>query len=127
VISSTWGGQASSGVLPDHGFFFSPPLYFFHTQAESAPSLTVDLGRERSVSAVELRNRLDCCEERARAAKVELSRDGKVFHVVAKRDEHASPFLEWKARFRAAHARYVRIVGTPNELFHLSDVRIYGT
>jgi hypothetical protein len=86
----------------------------------------VDLGRERLVSAVELQNRLDCCAERARGAHVELSRDGKDFVVVAGSEQHASAFVEWRAHFRAAPARYVRLVGTRNELFHLSDVRIYG-
>jgi tetrahydromethanopterin S-methyltransferase subunit F len=115
-----------SGVLPAHGFFFSPPPYFFFTKREESPSLSIDLGRERIVSAIELRNRLDGQQQRARDVSIELSRDGQTFRRVARHPSGDDAFNLWRASFRARSARYVRLLGTPNEPMHLADVQILG-
>jgi hypothetical protein len=127
TVSSHWGDTPGSGVMPEHGFFFSPPAYFFHTNPERMPWFSVDLGRERVVSGVEIRNRLGSCRARARALTVEISRDGSVFERVASHPPSEDEFAEWKTTFGAVRARYVRIVGTPNEYLHLSDVRVLGS
>ncbi|HEX4335662.1 MAG TPA: discoidin domain-containing protein [Polyangiaceae bacterium] len=127
TASSHWDVNPASGVLPTHGFFFSPPAYFFHTLAEPEPWLSIDLGRERRVSSVSVENRLDGCRERERGIRVEVSTDGVAFERVASHPTSDTAFREWTSRFFPTKARYVRIVGTPNEMLHLSDVRIFGS
>jgi hypothetical protein len=124
--SSSYDKNPISGEFPARGFFFVSPTFFFHTLSESKPWLSIDLGRRRSVSAVQIRNRLDCCRERARSLDIEVSRDGKRFERVAKRRPNDEPFRDWKASFDARSARFVRIVGTKDEPLHLADVRIFG-
>ncbi|HEX3595996.1 MAG TPA: discoidin domain-containing protein [Polyangiaceae bacterium] len=127
TVSSPYEKTPASGELPKHGFFFSPPAYFFHTTWEAKPWISIDLGRERVVKTVRLLNRLDCCRERARGVTVEISRDGKTFRQVARHPEGDDGFVEWTASFSAVSARFVRIVGTRNESLHLADVRIFGS
>ena len=74
VASSHVRKSRRTGVLPRRGFFFSPPPYFFHTLDDEEPWLSIDLGKARTVTAVELRNRLDCCRDRALEVSVELGK-----------------------------------------------------
>ena len=126
TASSSYDRNPTSGEFSAHGLFSSSPMFFFNTKAESSPFLSIDLGRQRSVSAVEIRNRLDCCRDRARSLSIEVSRDGKSFERVARHRPREESFREWEASFDATSARFVRIVGTKDEPLHLAGVRILG-
>lgn len=97
--------------------------YFFHTLAESDPSVTFDLGKVRHISGIEIDNRLDCCGERAVPLAVAVSRDKKNWTEVARR---TTEFTNWHETFATTRARYVKIhVPVPSTMLHLSRVRIY--
>jgi hypothetical protein len=97
--------------------------YFFHTMQESDPSVIFDLGKERRVSAVEIDNRLDCCTERANPLAIDVSKDKKTWHEVAR---HTGEFTTMRETFDSVRARYVKIhIPQPSAILHLSRVRIY--
>lgn len=127
TASSAFSGNPSSGELPRRRLFYATPDYFFHTLGDREPWIVVDLGRERVVSSVEIRNRLDCCRERARKIAVELGRDGTVYRRVAQHRKEDTTFRDWEVRLPGIAARFVRVVGTPGECLHLADVRVFGS
>jgi hypothetical protein len=122
--SSARGDAAASGTLPEHGWFFSPPSYFFHTNADKKPWLLVALGGERRVTAVRIVNRLDCCRDRADDIRIEVGADTERFETVSKRTKE---FRSWLARFPARRARFVRVLGKANEPLHLADLQVFGS
>lgn len=81
AASSAIHGAQVSGELPRDRFFYVEPNYLFHTDREKEPWVLIDLGRERTVSSVELRNRLDCCRERARGVVIDLGESGAIVTV----------------------------------------------
>jgi len=96
--------------------------YFFHTGQEADPWITFDLKHTRSVGAVEVDNRLDCCQERATPLAIDVSTDAATWTEVAR---HTGSFTTWRASFPSVDARYVRIhVPAPSAILHLSRVRI---
>jgi hypothetical protein len=94
---------------------------FFHTQEEESPWIEYDLGRARAVHRVELKNRWDCCYERAVPLVVETSLDRKSWTVAARTDQ---AFLVWSADF-AQRARYVRLRVDGRSSLHLQSVSIF--
>ena len=125
VASSHVRKARRTGVLPHRGFFFSPPPYFFHTREDDEPWLSIDLGKAQTVTAVELRNRLDCCRDRALGVSVELGKNAQSMFSVAKYSA-PEPFRTWRVAVLPTVARFVRIVGTPHQSLHLSDVQVFG-
>jgi hypothetical protein len=96
--------------------------YFFHTIQENDPWLIVDLGKVRRTGSVVVKNRVDCCPERAVPLVVELSTDQKNWTVVATR---TSPFDVWRASYEQTRARYVKLhVPRPDGILHLKSVRV---
>jgi hypothetical protein len=97
------------------------PDYFFHTLEEDNPSLTIDLGAKQTISAVRVKNRADCCADRAVPLIVETSLDDKNWQRVARRTEE---FTDWKAKFAPTTARFVRLKVPRRTLLHLQAVRV---
>ncbi len=127
TASSAFSGNPSSGELPRRRLFYATPNYFFHTNADREPWIVIDLGRARVVSSVEIRNRLDCCRERAREIAVELGQGGTAYRRVAQHAKGDTTFRDWEVRLPGVAARFVRVVGTPGECLHLADVRVFGS
>jgi hypothetical protein len=98
------------------------PEFFFHTGNEQNPWLEFDLGGRKTVSAVELDNREDCCTDRAFPVAIEVSTDHKKWKTVAQKDDD---FKTWRASFEAADARWVRVRSLKFTFFHLAGVRIF--
>jgi hypothetical protein len=94
---------------------------FFHTREEDSPWIEYDLGRARAVHRVELKNRWDCCYERAVPLVVETSLDRKSWAVAARTDQ---AFLVWSADF-AQQARYLRLRVDGHSSLHLQSVSIF--
>jgi hypothetical protein len=94
---------------------------FFHTQEEDSPWIEYDLGRARVVRRVELKNRWDCCYERAVPLLVETSIDHKGWTVAARTEQ---AFLVWSADF-AQRARYLRLRVDGRSSLHLQSVSIF--
>jgi hypothetical protein len=94
---------------------------FFHTKEEESPWWEVDLGAPKSFTTVHVKNRGDCCEDRAVPLVVEVSDDRKTFREVARRDQ---PFGEWDASVGKQSARYVRLRVARRSTLHLEAVTV---
>jgi hypothetical protein len=114
--SSATAGMSSSGVLDSTGAAF-----FFHTNNEANPSVTVDIGLH-DIHKVVLTNRRDCCQDRATPLVIETMAPGGAWHTVAERRE---PFTEWVATFPRVSASQVRVRATRTTLLHLADINVY--
>jgi hypothetical protein len=97
------------------------PYYFFHTRAEANPWVEIDLGAERTFSQVKVKNREDCCLERAVPLVVEVSNDRKQWMRLAQK---TSPFTSWTADFASTRARWVRVRVQGRGPLHLKQVRV---
>lgn len=91
--SSSWAGCPCDGI-------------FFHTEKENNPWLEYDLGKPKAFQSIEIKNRPDCCEERAIPLVLEVSNDRTNWTEVVRRDKE---FTTWTAKFPRRTARYVRL------------------
>jgi hypothetical protein len=97
------------------------PFFFFHTEEEHNPWLSVDLQSTQIVSAVRVINRPDCCSDRAVPLVVEVSTDQQHWQRVARRAEE---FSDWRATFAPTPARWVRFRVSRRTCLHLREVRV---
>jgi hypothetical protein len=95
--------------------------FFFHTAEEDQPWLEIDLGSPQTFSAVRVKNRTDCCRDRATPLIVEVSDNRQDWKTVATRP---SSLTSWKAEFDSVQARYVRLRAARRTMLHLSEVRV---
>ena len=93
-VSSAW-----AGCPPCEGIFF-------HTEKENNPWIEYDLGKPTAIHRIEIKNRPDCCEERAVPLIVEVSTDRANWTEVLRRDKE---FTSWTATFPKRTTRYVRL------------------
>jgi hypothetical protein len=100
----------------------SGTTFFVHTLDEESPWVEFDLGAVRSVSGVRVQNRTDCCLERAQPLLVLVSTDHEKWREVARNEEK---FVDWKASFAPAQARWVRLQTPKRTNLHLKRVRIF--
>jgi hypothetical protein len=119
-------GQPWRASSVGHGACTSPAQdcgseFFFHTQNETGPWLEIDLGSLRTFSEVRVKNRGDCCSERAVPLLVEVSDDRQRFREVARRGED---FQLWSAEFEPVTARYVRLRSPVSTTLHLRQVAV---
>lgn len=97
------------------------PNFFFHTENEDKPNIVFDLHTVRSLSAVVVDNRRDCCTERGLPLIVQVSTDEKHWKTVATRKEE---FTTWRADFPREPARWVKLYVPNRNMLHLSAVRL---
>ena len=116
-VSSAYEGYQSTGKLADA----ADRDLLFHTSEEDEPWVEIDLLARRKVHSVTLKNRADCCVERATPLVIELAAEDRSFRVVAQRDE---PFDTWKADFPREPARYVRVRALRRTLLHLRAIEV---
>jgi hypothetical protein len=108
-------GRVGAGAPPG-----SP---FFHTLEEEGPWMQIDLGGPQTVAAFDVRNRTDCCFDRALPLVVETSNDEKQWAPVATRE---STFRTWRTTFEPRQARFVRLRVPRRTFFHLERVSLYS-
>lgn len=95
---------------------------FFHTKEEESPWVEIDLGGDsKPFARIDVRNRTDCCQDRAVPLVVEVGDDEARWTEVAWRHE---PFLHWTARFSPVRARYVRLRVPRKTFLHLESIEI---
>jgi hypothetical protein len=95
----------------------------FHTNNESNPFVVIDLGISKNIREFVVYNRQECCQERAVPLFIEVSDDGKKYHVI---DERRESFDKWISTPPAgAKGRFVRFRLGKTEYFHLAEVEIY--
>ncbi|HYP98288.1 MAG TPA: discoidin domain-containing protein [Polyangiaceae bacterium] len=97
------------------------PNFFFHTEHEERPNIVFDLHSVRSLSAVVVDNRRDCCGDRGLPLLVQVSTDEKQWKTVATRKEE---FVVWRADFPAEQARWVKLVVPNRNFLHLAAVKL---
>jgi hypothetical protein len=107
--SSAWRGHHNAPVL-------------FHTNEEPDPWFEVDLLRPRYFHRVVVKNRPECCFERAVPLILEISDDRNRWDEVDQRD---SVFTTWETSFPPTQARFVRLRVPRLSILHLEQVQIY--
>jgi hypothetical protein len=96
----------------------------FHTNLENDPWFEIDLGKPYTVTGLSVRNRSDCCADRAVPLVAETSLDHVTYRILAHR---FTEFERWEPRFDAVRARYVRVRVTRQSILHLDKVLVYGS
>ena len=108
---SGWAACQADGACAD---------LIFHTEEQMNPWVEYDLGAPKKIRKIEVKNRPECCHERAVPLVVEVSTDRNTWTEVARRDIE---FSTWSASFPARTARYVRLRVARTTTFHLKGVR----
>jgi hypothetical protein len=94
----------------------------FHTESGGQQWVVIDLESIRKFNKVVVYNRTDGFQERAVPIKLEVSKDNKNFTFLRERKE---TFEKWTARGLHAEGRYLRLLNTPPNYFHLAEVEVY--
>lgn len=103
------GGIADTGI-------------FFHTQEDASPWVELDLGAPRRFSSLTVKNRADCCGDRAVPLIVEAGPDGASWTEVTRQTEQ---FTTWAPVFAPHEARYVRLRVARKSWLHLETVAVH--
>jgi len=98
------------------------PSFFFHTQEQQNPWIEFDLGTPQTFSSLKIKNREDCCSDRAVPLIVEVSSDGKKWKQLARKNE---VFSTWQPEFPTAEGRWVRLRVAKKTMLHFVSVDIY--
>ena len=122
-VSSKKPWRCSSGAspaMPLHGTLDEPlGSYFFFTATEHEPWLEIDLQRETRIRSALIRNRQDCCKDRALPLVLEVSKDREHWQKLA---EQALPFNTWHVHLPATLTRWVRLRVQAESALHLHSV-----
>lgn len=95
---------------------------FFCTTDENNPWVEYDLGDRKAFSHLVVKNRSDCCPDRAVPMVLEVSDDRTNWREVARRDD---TFSTWRAEFPATRARYARLRVLRRSILHLDRFDLY--
>jgi len=109
--SSSWPGCTSDPSCDG--------LLLFHTLDENKPWAEIDLQKVQDIHRVEVKNRPDCCAERAVPLVVEVSTDGQHWTEVGRKDDQ---FATWTAKFSSRPARYVKLHVDRRSTLHLKEL-----
>jgi hypothetical protein len=94
----------------------------FHTDRGGPQHVTIDLGAKKEIRSVVVYNRTECCSNKAVPLRIEVSKNGRRYRRVA---ERSRDFEVWEATFSSTAARYVRLVSSSGDYFHLAEVEVY--
>lgn len=95
---------------------------FFHTTEEESPWVEIDLGAPGPVSSLLIRNRDDCCKDRAIPLIAEVATEPGKWREVARRTK---VFDTWEPSFAPTQARYVRLRVGRKSFLHLSTFAVH--
>ena len=95
---------------------------FFHTKLEQNPWFEYDFGAPLAFSSLTIRNRKECCDDRAVPLVVEASNDDKSFQEIARR---SAAFVTWQPSFPTQHSRYLRLRVPRESILHLAAVQVH--
>jgi hypothetical protein len=115
------GHFRTSSTWPDCAHDDGCAAQMFHTRQEDSPWVEFDLGGVKTIHRIDVRNRVDCCQDRAVPLIAEISSDRAHWREVGRRD---TEFSNWTATFPASPARYVRLRVPKLTMFHLKNVAI---
>ncbi|MEX0314621.1 MAG: alpha-L-fucosidase [Allomuricauda sp.] len=126
-----WHNSTDVYQLIKEGHINAP--YTFHTQKEQQPYVVLDLGEEKKISGLIVKNRADCCQERAKKLKLWVSVDGKKWDL----DWEAKTSQEiWQiplftntmgASVKGRELRYLKlgIENEDKEFLHLKNIAVF--
>ena len=97
-----------------------------HTNTEDNPNVVIDLEADYWLQTVKVHNRIDGWYDDCLPLVVEVSRDGKAYDEVARRDTHFDASPPWVVGVGGRSARYVRIRVARRSYLALSEVEVYG-
>jgi hypothetical protein len=116
TASSAVPGVPSSGRSPS-----SDGTLFFHTTAQDHPWVRIDLPRQARVREIRIKNRTDCCAERALPLNIEVP-DGDGWRLICQR---RAPFSTWSCHPPPTWTRILRITIPGMTYLHLKSVAVY--
>ena len=123
-LTSAYGGSSRTGVVHPH------TGYFFHTGFGTNQAIRVDLGRRYRVRRIEVTNRQNGLQERARHIFAVLAPDGsgKRSHVYPMYNIGPLPGGAWQEctiELPDVNARYVTITSPMNTALHFANLKVY--
>jgi hypothetical protein len=95
----------------------------FHTNEEDDPWAEIDLGAVQRIGSAAIKNRADCCIDRAIPLVMEVSTDQQKFTEVARRTD---AFVTWQPEFSPVNARWIKLHVPRRTWLHLERVSIYA-
>lgn len=95
---------------------------FFCTTDENNPWVEYDLGDRKTFRQLVVKNRSDCCPDRAVPLALEVSDDQKEWREVIRRNE---TFSTWRTSLPTTRARYVRLRATRRTILHLDSFDLF--
>lgn len=125
-LSTAYGKSSKVGVVEPRGNFF------FHTDFGADESIEVDLGQRHRIRRIEVTNRRNGFQERAKHIFAVLTDDvpgqglRRVFPVFEKGPLPGAAWQECGIDLADVPARYVTITSPTNTALHFSDLRIYA-
>jgi hypothetical protein len=121
LAHSPWHASSSyPGFTPGDKTSTGKPMeIFFHTDEENNPSIQFDMGKVQTVHHFEIKNRTDCCDDRALPLVIKTSVDGKQFEEVARRKE---PFKTFDVDVPPKPVRFVKVYAAKKTYLHLERV-----
>jgi hypothetical protein len=111
-VSSSWAGCATDAECT---------ALLFHTDPEFNPWIEFDMGKPTKFHRIEVKNRIDCCSERAVPLVIEISDDRARWTEIARQD---SDFSNWTVKLAPKTARYLKFHVPRNVAFHLKSVAV---
>ena len=115
-------------VERDTGVVFPSADYFFHTEIGRNQYIRVDLGKPRRIHRIEVTNRRDGFQERAKylfAVLAETDSPGAATSVLPISTPEGV-WMESGTDVPGVIARYVTITSPMNTALHFSDLRVYA-
>jgi hypothetical protein len=100
--------------------------YAVHTNVEDSPNVVVDLQGEYAIDHVAVYNRADGWWDDCLPLAVEISRDGRNFDPLGRRDEHVGFDKPWVVEGWGRVARYVRVRVLRRSYLTLRKLEVYG-
>jgi hypothetical protein len=115
--SSAYGGFSPEAGVCDG----RKTRIFFHTNREQHPWVEIDLVEPTLIRRVDVRNRRDCCQDRAFPLAIESSLDGTQWHELGRQTK---PFSSWTLEFEPRMARFVRARALKRTFLHLESFEV---
>jgi hypothetical protein len=97
-----------------------------HTNMEDSPNVVIDLEGDYWLQTIKVHNRVDGWFDECLPLVVEVSKDGKAYDEVARRDTHFDANPPWVIDVGGRLARYVRVRVGKHSYLALSEVEVYG-
>jgi hypothetical protein len=94
----------------------------FHTDPENNPWVEFDMGKPTTFHRIDVKNRTDCCSDRAVPLIVEISTDHTTWTEIGRKDVE---WTSWTINVPPKTARYIKLHVPKNVAFHLKKVAVY--